>query len=138
MIDFGLVVARLLHFVAVTTLAGVSFFRSTRMRTPNRTCLLRWRQGVLLAAAVAALLSGVLWFVFSVANMSGALADVADREVLWTVLNETTFGRVWMARMLLAVIVLGVVSRRPVSTAGLAAGLIMPFLTARCLRRWLG
>src|SRR6202171_5961441 len=110
MIDLGLVVARLLHFAAVTTLAGVSFFPLYARANAEPIVLLRWRQGVILAAAVAALLSGVLWFVFSVANMSGTLADVADREVLWTVLNETTFGGVWMARMLLAVLILGVMA----------------------------
>ena len=101
MIDLGLVVARLLHYAAVTTLAGVSFFPLYAYADAEPILLIRWRQGVLLASAIAALLSGVLWFVFSVANMSGTLADVADREVLWTVLNETrsscecpmTFGR---------------------------------------------
>ena len=133
MIDLGLVIARLLHYAAVTTLAGVSFFPLYVHADAEPILSLRWRQGVLLAAAVAALFSGVLWFVFAVANMSGTLADVADREVLWTVLNETTFGSVWMARMLLAVIVLGVTSRRFASTAGPRPDRIMPFLTAALL-----
>jgi copper resistance protein D len=133
MIDLGLVVARLLHFAAVTTLAGVSFFPLYACANAEPILLLRWRHGVLLAAAVAALLSGILWFVFSVANMSGTLADVSDREVLWTVLNETTFGRVWTARMLLAVIVLGVASRRFASKAGPQPDWIMPSLTAALL-----
>jgi copper resistance protein D len=133
MIDLGLVVARLLHYAVVATLAGVSFFPLYAYADAEPTVLHRWRQGVLLAAAVAALLSGVLWFVFSVASMSGTLADVADRDVLWTVLNETTFGWVWTARMLLAVIVLGVVSRSFVSTAGLQPDWIMPFLTGALL-----
>src|SRR6266852_4914974 len=129
MIDLGLVVARLLHYAAVTTLAGVSFFPLYAYADAEPIGLLRWRQGVLLAAAVAALLSGIAWFVFSVATMSGTLADVTDREVLRTVLNETAFGRVWMARMLLAVIVLGVISIRFASTAGPRPDRIMPFLT---------
>jgi putative copper resistance protein D len=133
MIDLELVVARLLHFAAVTTLAGVSFFPLYAYAEAEPILLLRWRQGVLLAAAVAALLSGVLWFVFSVANMSGTLADVADREVLWTVLNETTFGWVWTARMLLAVIVLVVVSRRFASTTGRQPDWIMLLLTGALL-----
>jgi putative copper resistance protein D len=133
MIDLGLVVARLLHYAAVTSLAGVSFFPLYAYADAEPIVLLRWRLGVLLAAAIAALLSGVLWFVFAVANMSGALADVGDREVLWTVLNETTFGRVWTARMLLAVIVLGVISKRFASTAGPQPDWIMPFLTGALL-----
>jgi putative copper resistance protein D len=133
MIDLGLVVARLLHFAAVTTLAGVSFFPLYAYANAEPIALLRWRQGALLAATVTALLSGILWFVFSIANMSGALADVADHEVLWTVLNETTFGRAWMARMLLAVLVLVVISRRFASTAGPQPDWIMPSLTAALL-----
>jgi putative copper resistance protein D len=133
MIDFGLVVARLLHLAAVTTLAGVSFFPLYACAIAEPIQMLRWRQGVLLAAAIVALLSGMLWFAFSVANMSGTLADVADREVLWTVLSETTFGWVWTARMLLAVIVLGVVSRRFGPTAGPQPDWIMAFLTGALL-----
>ena len=104
MIDLGLVVARLLHYAAVTTLAGVSFFPLYAYAFAEPKELSRRQQAVLLSAGAAALLSGLLWFVFSVANMSGTLADVADYDVLWTVLNETTFGGVWMARMLLAVV----------------------------------
>jgi putative copper resistance protein D len=133
MIDLGLVVARLLHFAAVTTLAGVSFFSLYACANAEPILLLRWRHGVLLAAAVSTLLSGILWFVFAVANMSGTLADVADREVLWTVLNETTFGRVWMARMLLAVIVLSVISIRFASTASQQPDWIMASLTGALL-----
>src|SRR5260370_34179604 len=129
MIDLGLVVARLLPFAAVTNLAGVSIFPLYAHADAEPMVLLRWRQRVLLAAAIAALFSGVVWFVFAVANMSGTLADVADREVLWTVLNETTFGRVWTARVLLAVIVLGVASRRFASTAGPQPGLVVSFPT---------
>src|SRR3984893_3855365 len=130
MIDLGLVVARLLHYAAVTTLAGVSFFPLYAYAATESKELFRWRQGGLLYAAVAALLRGLLWFVFSVANMSGTLAGIADREVLWTVLNETTFGSLWMARMLLAVVILGVTAARPFRGATAGKDLIMAFLAA--------
>ena len=67
MIELGLVVARLLHYAAVTTLAGVSFFPLYAYAGTEPTALLRWRQGVFLAAAIAGLLSAILWFVFAVA-----------------------------------------------------------------------
>jgi copper resistance protein D len=117
MIDLGLVVARLLHYVAVTTLAGVSFFPLYSYATSEPKELSGRRQAVLLCAAAGALLSGLLWFVCSVANMSGTWAGAADQEVLWTVLNETTFGNVWMARMLLAAVILGVTAVGPFWTA---------------------
>src|SRR5712671_5875492 len=130
MIDLGLVVARLLHYAAVTTLAGVSFFPLYGYADAEPIMVFRWRQGVLLAAAVAALLSGVAWFVFSVANMSGTLTDVADREILWTVLNETTFGWVWMARMLLAVLIVGLTAVPPFWMGTARRDLVTAILTA--------
>jgi len=52
MIDLGLVVARLLHYVAVTTLAGVSFFPLYACAFAEPKELSRRRQAVLLAAAL--------------------------------------------------------------------------------------
>ena len=89
MIDIGLILSRLLQYAAVTTLCGASFFPLYGYADAEPMMLLRWRQGVLLVAAVVALLSGLLWFVFSVANMSGTLADVTDPEVIWTVVRDT-------------------------------------------------
>jgi putative copper resistance protein D len=132
MIDLGFVVARLLHYAAVTTFAGASFFPLYAYARAEPKELYRWRQGVLLAAAIAALLSGVLWFVFSVANMGGTLADVADREVLWTVLNETTFGRVWTARLVLSIIVI-VLLWKHVASKFSSRRKLMPVLAAGLL-----
>ncbi len=130
MIDLGLVVARLLHYAAQTTLAGVSFFPLYACADAEPTALLRWRQRVLLAAAIVSLLSGVLWFVFAVANMSGTLADVGDREVLWMILNEMSFGRVWTARLVLSIIMVGLFWNRVVSKSGPRLDLISPALAA--------
>src|SRR5258707_4520544 len=133
MIDLGLVVARLLHYAAQTTLAGVSFFPLYACADAEPTALLRWRQRVLLAAAIVSLLSGVLWFVFAVANMSGTLADVGDREVLWMILNEMTFGRVWTARLVLSIIMVGLFWKRVVSKFSPRRDLITLFLTTAML-----
>lgn len=120
MVDLGIVVARLLHYAAVTLLAGVAVFPLYAYAVAEPKELSHRRHAVLFAAAIATVLSGLLWFVFAVANMSGTVADVADKQVLWTVLNETTFGGVWMARMSLAVVIASVVASRPLGaeTAG--------------------
>ena len=55
MIDLGLVVARLLHYAAVTTLAGVSFFPLYAYAFAEPKELSSRRQAVLLAASAAAL-----------------------------------------------------------------------------------
>jgi copper resistance protein D len=133
MIDLGLVAARLLHYAAVTTLAGVSFFPFYAYAATEPKELFCRRQAVFLFVAVVALFSGLLWFLCSVANMSGTWAGVADHEVLWTVLNETTFGSVWMVRMLLAAIILGVTAARPLRTATAGRDLITACLAAGLL-----
>jgi putative copper resistance protein D len=130
MIDLGLIVARLLHYAAVTTLAGMSFFPLYAYADAEPIVLRRWRQSVLLAAAIAALLSGVLWFVFSVANMSGNLADVTDPEMIWMVVHDTRFGSVWTARLVLAIIQTGMLCSRVVSKFGPRRDLITPILAA--------
>ena len=128
MVDLGLVVARLLHYATVTLLAGVAVFPLYAYAVAEPKELSHRRHAVLLAAAIGTVLSGLLWFVFAVANMSGTLADVADKEVLWTVLSETTFGGVWMARMLLAVVIASVMANRP-----LGAGTAGRDVAAACL-----
>uniref|UniRef100_UPI001954454C hypothetical protein n=1 Tax=Klebsiella pneumoniae TaxID=573 RepID=UPI001954454C len=63
-------------------------------------------QSVLFVAANVALFSGTLWFVFAVANMSGALDGVLDPEMLSTVLGDTSFGKVWIARLILSTVII--------------------------------
>jgi putative copper resistance protein D len=137
MIETGLVVARFLHYVAVTTLAGALFFPlyahpHNGGRLPM--ALNRRMQMVLFIAANIALLSGILWFIFTVANMSGALDGVLDREVMSTVLGDTSFGTVWIARLVLSVMTIVVIWNRfdskssprwDVVAAALAAALLI-------------
>jgi putative copper resistance protein D len=117
MIDVGLILARLLHYTAITLFAGVSFFPLYAYGGNEPRPLARWRRRLLLAAAIVALLNGLFWFVFSTANMSGTLADLTDPEVVWAVMRDTAFGGVWTARMVLAVVIVGVPAMRLFSTA---------------------
>jgi copper resistance protein D len=132
MIELGLIIARLLHYAAVTTLAGASFFPLYAYAKAEPQPASRWRKSMLLAAAAVVLFSCVLWFVFAAANMSGTLADIADREMLWTVVHDTGFGEVWMARTLLAGIVLAVILTR-FSTVTTRKDLVTPILSAALL-----
>jgi copper resistance protein D len=134
MIEAGLIVARLLHYVAVTTLAGASFFPVYAYRRrggPLPIALHHSFQNVLFIAANAALFSGILWFVFAVANMSGTLDGVLDPEMLSTVLADTSFGKVWIARFILAIVILVVIGNRFDSKSG--SNVIVPVLAAALL-----
>lgn len=115
MIAFGLVLARLLHYAATTTLFGASLFPLYAYAGAEPEDMQRWRMRLLLWAALVAALSGLLWFAFSVANMSGSLSDLSDAEVVGSVVRDTDFGIVWTARMVLAVIIVFLIAARPLS-----------------------
>jgi putative copper resistance protein D len=133
MIDLGLVVARFLHYVASTTLAGAAFFPLYAYAGAEPEALGRWRRRVLLWSAVLALISGLAWFVFAVANMSGALADVADPEIVGSVLRDTGFGVVWTVRMIVAAALVAVTLLQSSSRATVGRDLVTSFLAAGLL-----
>lgn len=107
MIEVGLIIGRFLHYLATTALAGLSLFPLYAYAGAEPNVLGRWRQRWLLWTALAALFSGLCWFVFVAANMSGSMIDLADAETVWAVVHDTGFGMVWTLRMLLAVVIVG-------------------------------
>jgi putative copper resistance protein D len=136
MIEAGLMVARFLHYVAVTTLAGASLFplyAYLRGDARQPMALNRRMQTVLFIAANVVLLSGILWFVFTVANMSGTLGGVLDREMLSTVLGDTSFGNVWIARLVLSVMMIVVIWNRFDSSSSPRWEVVAPVLAAALL-----
>jgi putative copper resistance protein D len=133
MIDLGLIIARFLHYAATATLAGVSFFPIYAYAGAEPETLARWRKKLLLTAAVVALLSGLGWFAFAVANMSGALADLADSEVVLSVMRDTGFGIVWTVRMIIAVAVVVAATMQVSSGSAVGQDLITSFLAAGLL-----
>lgn len=133
MIDLGLIVARFIHYAATTALAGVSFFPLYAYSGVEPEDLAQWRKRVLLAVAVVALLSGLIWFAFAVANMSGNLAAVADSDIVLSVMRDTGFGVVWTARMLLAVAILAIMAMLVSSPGRAGQDLITSFLAAGLL-----
>ncbi|AEI01668.1 putative copper resistance protein D [Afipia carboxidovorans OM5] len=108
MIEFGLIVARFLHYLATTALAGISLFPLYAYAGAEPDVLGCWRQRWLFWTAVAVLFSGLCWFAFAAANMSGSMTDLVDAETTWAVVHDTDFGTVWTMRMLLAVLTVGV------------------------------
>ncbi len=118
MIDFGLVLARLLHYAATTTLFGASLFPLYAYvdAEPERAWLRRRK--LLRLTAILAWVSGLLWFVFSAASMTGSLTDLADGEALWAVVHDTGFGVIWTGRIILATVMIIVLTAvHPLRTA---------------------
>ena len=106
--EAGLVAARFLHLACAIVLFGASLSPLyLRLRADSSRRLGHQLRPILTTATFGAVLSGLAWFGFTVANMSGALADVLDSETLSSVLWDTDFGHVWAARMLPMILLLG-------------------------------
>jgi copper resistance protein D len=107
-----LLYARALHFAATMLVAGAVLFAvlvaapawrgaagnsAVAMNVRTRLAVMAWI-GLALAA-----ISGAAWLVLTGAAMSGLpAAQVFGDGVLWTVLSQTTFGRAWLIRFVLA------------------------------------
>jgi len=103
--------ARFAHFAAIALLFGLAafpFYAIDEQQAPPR--LARWLD----AGAVLALVTGVLELLAIAANMGGGLGSAFDPQVLSAAVTDTDIGRVWVARLALAALVVLVrVFRRP-------------------------
>jgi copper resistance protein D len=119
-VDDSLIYVRALHFAATLTVAGVAFFvvfiAEPAFRKADAGTLpgivRRRLAGLAWIALVLAALSGAAWLVL----VTQSVSDLFSEDILWTVLSETDFGRVWLGRLVLA---------------GVLAALFIPFLSAR-------
>jgi len=113
-IDGPLVVIRATHFAVISMTVGCLSFRavaadpafsaSTPAASSFRARTLRLACFGLAISAV----TGVIWLLLEAASMSGlSLEDAMATDALWTVVNETQFGRISEIRLLLAVMLAG-------------------------------
>jgi copper resistance protein D len=125
-LDDPLICVRAIHFAATLTAAGVVFFivlvaaPAFRQVGANSTVPIIVRatfKWIAWLGLLLTVLSGAAWFVLVAQSMSDrVLADVFSEGIPWTVLSDTGFGHVWLARFALAC---------------LLAGLFVPFLSAQ-------
>ena len=100
----GLIVSRFVHYLALSVLFGGALFPFYGFAPPQADTqrVPAWLRALLLGAALLAWLSGISWFAFTTAGMSGSLFGVTDPAILSTMIRDTDFGRVWVLRLLLA------------------------------------
>ena len=107
-----LLYARAIHFAATMLVAGVVLFAvfvaapawrgaagnsGVAIKVRTRLAVIAWT-----SLALAAI-SGAAWLVLTAAAMSDRpAAQIFGDGVLWTVLSQTTFGRDWLVRFVLA------------------------------------
>ncbi len=110
--DDPLIYVRAIHFGATIMVAGVAFFivfiaepafRKTGASAGLPAIVRQRLAWIAWIALLLMVLSGAAWLVLVAQSMSdGSLADVFSEGTLWTVLTQTGFGRVWLARFVLA------------------------------------
>lgn len=113
-----LAAGRFAHFAALTVFFGLALFRLYGRADGARPALA--------ASAWLVPATGVLWFCATAAGMTGIVSEAVSRETLVFVAGGTEFGRIWIARLGLAITAAVWVSAgggRGV-TAGLAALLL--------------
>ena len=95
-IELALVLARWAHYTALTTLFGLSLFPAYNRNLNVRPV----RQHGLFWLAVATTVSGLIWGLASVAEMSGTWVSAVDPSMLAMIIQSTPFGLVWSARVI--------------------------------------
>jgi putative copper resistance protein D len=134
MLEAGLIVSRFLHFTAVLVLFGASLFPLYAF--PDRADFWsmrseHWVHRVMLWAALVALLSSLPWLAFTTANMVGTSSAAADWDSLRSVLRDTAFGYVWLVRLVLVSLAVGLIGLR--SYSALHGRVVLALLTASLL-----
>jgi copper resistance protein D len=129
--DDAFVACRLVHFASVMVTFGGSAFRLYAVGAGDDDLVavldVRLRR-ILLVAGILALLSAVLLVPLVGSRMAGSASAALDWKIVSTVLLDTSFGRVWRWRLLVAVlfvVVCAVWSIRPGYRAALSAFLLV-------------
>jgi putative copper resistance protein D len=104
----GLVTARFVHYGATTFLFGALLFPTYAFRADDAKpvpaaldAALRWP---VRWAAGLAIVSGLAWFAFSVAEMAGDPAATTNGGLLLSTAWDMDFGRLWIVRISLAAV----------------------------------
>lgn len=136
MIDL-LVAARGVHFASTATVMGVALFQYFTAGPAFRTggaalaTVQAYRESlraILWIALAFAVLSGAAWLVALATTIRGQdLPAVISNGTVWLLLTKTQFGHVWLVRLVLAAVLLGVwlLQEQSVGLSALLAACLM-------------
>jgi copper resistance protein D len=134
-LDDPLIWVRAVHFAATISVSGVVFFRSFVGEPAFRVAaadeaiaaMARWRlAGIAWLSLALAVLTGVAWFILLAAQMSERpLAAMWSEGVIRTVLLNTDFGNVWLARSVLVVLLVLALHRIPFTASPWRRGMAL-------------
>lgn len=100
----ALAATRFAHFAAICLLFGLAAFPFYAGAERGRAARF---ERVLLACSVLALLSGGLEFLAMVGNMGDTWRSALDPDMLAAAATDTGFGRIWMGRLGLSIMAVG-------------------------------
>ena len=102
-IEAGLILSRFLHYTCVLAIFGLSlfpFYTKVDSQFPGHE-FWRWRQKALLISTGFGFVSAIAWFLFTAAAMADGFLAVFDVSTLDSVIEDTSFGKGWVVRVLL-------------------------------------
>jgi len=112
-ISMSLATARLAQFLAAMIVLGASLFPFYALpsTTAGDTAQIgKIVRRILVIAAFAAAISALAWATASITQIAGDVEYLFDAEILWRYFFETSFGKVWLFRIVVATALLLVVS----------------------------
>lgn len=144
LLSLALATARLAQFFAAMILLGASlfpFYALTSTMAADTTQVGKMVRRILVIAAFTAALSALAWAAASIAQIAGDVESLIDAETLSQYFFETSFGKVWLFRIVVAAALLVIVllTRRHLFARNGATGLVA-FLAAALLvsQAWIG
>jgi putative copper resistance protein D len=105
-VEAALAICRLLHFAATMLLFGAGAFVWALVQAPLSKAIARPIRRLVAAAIVVAAVTAIAWLALEAGQMGEGWRDSLDPEAIGAVAFDTAFGRVWIWRIALALILL--------------------------------
>jgi putative copper resistance protein D len=99
--EIALSIARFLHYSAAIQLFGTAVFETWIASAALSNSLLSLSRRIAVFNAWLLLLSAIAWLAFEAGSMGDGWSDTINPATLWLVLTATSFGKAWIANLLL-------------------------------------
>lgn len=136
--------SRLVQFMAAMVLFGTSlfpFYALPPKAVAGTTQVMEIARRALVIAGLASAISALAWVAASIVDIAEDVGALVDPDTLSQYFFETSFGRVWLFRLMVAILLLAVVilSRRSLFARNASTGLVaMLAATLLVSQAWIG
>jgi copper resistance protein D len=109
----ALIICRFAHFISAMALFGASFFIAALAPARLATMLHKAMRRISFGAIAIATISCIAWLMLEAGEMGDGWNDAIDVGTISAVLGGTAFGLVWIGRLALIFVLLGVLTLLP-------------------------